>query len=439
MATLLYLKKKSSSTITKSPAKYNIAGHSCWFAIIFALHLLGCSKSDTKSNQPPTISGITPASGDLGATVTISGTNFGTTGATVNFNGVQATITSATPTTIVAEVPLNATTGPVSVITANGTASSQTFTYVPDIIVAGGESNTSGTTIAKYWKNGVAVPVTDGSNNALAYSMFVSGPDIYLAGYENKGSVSVAKYWKNGTAVSLGNGTQNSGASSIFISGTDVYVAGSESNGTHTVAKYWKNGVAVPLSNGQTDAWATSITLSGQDIYVAGFQTAPSPIAITYAKYWKNGKSVVLTDSTTYPAQTTSIAVSAQGDVYVSGYAYNSSTTFLALFWKNGTPAIVSGSTAAWVDNIIVAGTHVYMAGYDNGQAEYWVDNAETPLTTTGNGAKAHSVFVYGNDVYAAGNQSNGTHRVAKYWKNGVETSVTDGTADAFIWSIVVR
>src|SRR5213593_2523531 len=74
---------------------------------------------------PPTITGFTPASGPVGTSVTISGTNF--SGATaVRFNGVGATFMVNSATSIQATVPAGATTGPISVITPGGTATSGT-------------------------------------------------------------------------------------------------------------------------------------------------------------------------------------------------------------------------------------------------------------------------------------------------------------------------
>ena len=73
----------------------------------------------------PTITSLSPTSGAVGASVTITGTNFGSTQgtSTVTFNGTTAaTITSWSATSIVAKVPAGATTGNV-VVTVGGVAS----------------------------------------------------------------------------------------------------------------------------------------------------------------------------------------------------------------------------------------------------------------------------------------------------------------------------
>ena len=71
----------------------------------------------------PTISGFSPASGAVGSSVTVTGTNF--TGATsVKFNGQAASFTVNSSTQITATVPNCSSTGTISVTTAGGTANS---------------------------------------------------------------------------------------------------------------------------------------------------------------------------------------------------------------------------------------------------------------------------------------------------------------------------
>ncbi len=72
--------------------------------------------------------------------------------------------------------------------------------------------------MAKYWKNGVAVNLTNGTYHANGDAIKVFGDDIYVAGYEeNAAGNGIAKYWKNGTAVNLTSGVNDAGAYSIVI------------------------------------------------------------------------------------------------------------------------------------------------------------------------------------------------------------------------------
>lgn len=88
----------------------------------------------------------------------------------------------------------------------------------------------------------------------------------------------------------------------------------------------------------------------------------------------------------------------------------------------------------------VFTGRRVYVCGYAGGVAKYWIDSTtEVILTDTANGvAEANDIFVYGNDVYVCGKQKEGGKFVAKYWKNGVETKLTNGAVDATATSIVV-
>jgi hypothetical protein len=85
----------------------------------------GTSNDSFTVIPPPTIVSFTPTSGQVGTSVSITGTGF--TGATsVTFNGAAANYMINSPTSITATVPNGATTGPISVTTPGGTGTSST-------------------------------------------------------------------------------------------------------------------------------------------------------------------------------------------------------------------------------------------------------------------------------------------------------------------------
>src|SRR5215813_7890683 len=81
----------------------------------------------------PSITSLTPGSGQVGTSVTITGTSFGTTQGTVLFSGVAATPTSWSNTSITVSVPSAATTGNVVVIVGGLASNAVAFTVVPSI------------------------------------------------------------------------------------------------------------------------------------------------------------------------------------------------------------------------------------------------------------------------------------------------------------------
>jgi YD repeat-containing protein len=83
----------------------------------------------------PSITSLSPTSGATGTSVTITGTNFGSSqgSSTVTFNGVLATPTSWSATSIVVPVPTTASTGPVVVTEGSHATNGVTFTVAPNI------------------------------------------------------------------------------------------------------------------------------------------------------------------------------------------------------------------------------------------------------------------------------------------------------------------
>ena len=178
------------------------------------------------------------------------------------------------------------------------------------VYVAGFESNGS-KDVAKVWKNGVAISLSNGSNSAEARGVFVVGADVYATGFENGDAI----LWKNGvkTILSTGSGSLAWGYS-LFVSGADVYVAGIQypSFGANLVAKLWKNGIVTNLSDGTDRAEASSVFVHGTDVYVGGQDS-------TYAVVWKNGVATKLSSGLS-SAFVSSVFVTTGGDVFAAGF-----------------------------------------------------------------------------------------------------------------------
>lgn len=235
----------------------------------------------------------------------------------------------------------------------------------------------------------------------------------------------------------------------------DVYVAGYAGNRAVNVAMYWKNGLPQALTDGTRNAKALSVYVADGDVYVAGGQSNVSGVDV--ATYWKNGVEVALTDGTA-DAMAESIVVSGS-DVYVAGYqSLPSQGGDVITYWKNGIAIPLTGPSYGEARSITISGNDVYVVGWTEDSIEYapntwmigpvaklWKNGVLTPLsdltTTT---AVAESVVVSGSDVYVAGYAAPATHTAgsepwtAQYWKNGTVIPLTNGVDGAKAFGIAV-
>jgi len=143
--------------------------------------------------------------------------------------------------------------------------------------------------IPRLWKNGELQPLEILGDEGRAFSVAVSGNDVYTAGeYYEYGFGFNAVIWKNGEAAKF-NETEPGTARSVFVSGNDVYAAGYQQDGNSAHPVVWENGVMrrLPHPAGMSVGIAYSVFVSGQNVYAAGYcnDSDGNPIAC----YWKNG------------------------------------------------------------------------------------------------------------------------------------------------------
>lgn len=264
--------------------------------------------------------------------------------------------------------------GQPSVMIMNGERGNAT-----SILVVGNDVYVTGDVDGKavYWKNGqlVQLPST-GIPLACATSIAVVGNDVYVGGYGHEYLNSYRKllrprYWKNGQEILLPqppfNGYEHAGEASvqsIAVVDNDVYVIGRCSY----TPVYWKNGQLIEALNNGLQRVVGITSIKG-DTYAVGAQNQQ-------AAYWKNGQTKILgTDGSI----ATAIAVSGN-DVYVIGANGNYEAKNLyggygngnmGRYWRNGQPLELSGTTYLYPTSIAVAGSDVYITGFDETNARY--------------------------------------------------------------------
>ena len=329
------------------------------------------------------------------------------TGVTGTFNPASSTSASTLQVTVGAAVAAGtypftlkgSSTGVADASLAGSLVVTAGATGATDVYIAGYVG--TGNLIAGYWKNGVAVALTDGSVDAVAYAVAVSGSDIYVVGYETDG---------------------------------DVYISSTLVPSRYKVAKLWKNGVATRLTDGKHHADARALVLSGADIYIAGREgTTNYPVGgvngFSAAKVWKNGVGTALSGLTGYGLASALTVV--DGDVYVAGYQQIGNSFVAATYWKNGAAyPLTNGASSAGALGIAVAGGTVYVAGYEeplgggNEIAKLWTNGIATVFTNGQSSDAATGVALNGTDVWVTG--SIGIQAVV--WKNGQALALTSST-----------
>jgi hypothetical protein len=267
----------------------------------------------------------------------------------------------------------------------------------------------------------------------------VTTPDVYVAGTDNTGS-SVAKLWKNGVSVPLQGATLAlTGATDLRFSGTDMYIVGGDNLGSNPLV--WKNTNLMTLPTDPCGILqADAFFVSGPDIYYAGeaFQSGCGTVKLAI---WKNGTlSILSTNGIPGNFGVNSMFVSGT-DVYAVGYDHDP-TIQSAMFWKNGIASNLA-SNQAEANDVYVSGSDVYVAGWEENAsgttiAKVWKNGIATLLSNGTSDMAAKKMIVIGTDVYVVGGEYVGLNQRIVIWKNGVLSNLTNGINNAYATSISV-
>lgn len=166
------------------------------YLLIFAV--LNLFFTGQANSQTPTITSFTPASGPIGTTVTITGTNFSSTPADniIYFGATTATVTSATSTQLLLVVPTGATFEPITV-TVNGLTA---YSSAPFVVTFSGNYVIDESTFAE--KVDFA---TNASPRELGTGDFDGDGKVDFLGTNNQGNeVSVFRNTGSGGPITTG-------------------------------------------------------------------------------------------------------------------------------------------------------------------------------------------------------------------------------------------
>lgn len=236
--------------------------------------------------SPPTLTALSPTAGPVGASVTITGTNFGASqgASTISFNGAVASPSAWSSTSIVAPVPAGAGSGPVTVTVDGQTSNGLTFTVIPTPTLTA-LSPTSGASGATVTLTGTNFGAAQGSsvvlfNGTAAVPAAWSASSITTAvpPGASTGPVTVTVQGQVSNAMSftvIPSPTLTAITPNIGPAGTVVTVTGTnfgstqggstvQFNGTSATPSAWSaTSITVPVPTGATSGPVT-VNVGGQ-------------------------------------------------------------------------------------------------------------------------------------------------------------------------------
>ena len=252
---------------------------------------------------PPTLTSLSPTSGAVGTSITLTGTNFGASqsNSSVTFNGTVATPTSWSSTSIAVPVPSAATTGNVVVTVGAAASNGVSFTVLvpPSITSVSPTSGIPGTSVTI---TGTGFGSTQGSGTVWLGSIngvVISWSDTQVVATVAAGSTSgTAKImqggvWSNAVNFTVIAPQVSSVTPTSALVGGQVTITGSGFGATQGSGSVWLGstyGVVISWSDTQVIAAVASGSQTGSaKIFQYGVwsnaldftvQTSPPPTGV---------------------------------------------------------------------------------------------------------------------------------------------------------------
>lgn len=331
--------------------------------------------------------------------------------------------------------------------------------------------------------------VTVVSGDAVPVKIVVSqkGLNVYMCGTEN----NVAAYWHNGEKTVIG--TENwTTASSIYATGNgDIHIVGRNGIGSYYNSFYWSSTAGWSEVSGYLDAnnpinlQDVTVDESTGDVYYSGEEGTSvyeddGYYQVWVAEYFKNttervgltqdgvsqGIEIIADDGDIYALVSDAYFVNGEktsleslgesvhpvdmylhdGDIYVGGFYYNGMN--VPCYWKNGKAFSVSADKSfqvysSYVDNsgnIYLGGSEGYDGYNGYGTAGYW-KNGEKVLLPGITSGSVRGIIADDGHLFMVGFDYDNEARkgVIKYWIDGEEIAVTDGSSDCNVFGVFFR
>ena len=240
---------------------------------------------------PPAVSTLIPASGQVGALVTIVGQRFGATQGTntIKFNGTTATPTFWSDSVIKAPVPAGATTGAVVVRVSNQPSPDATFTVLTAGSMSGAVTRvTGGTAIAGASVQAVLAGVVKGTATS-------AGDGTYSISSLDPGSYDV-RVFKSGFSPELRTGNAVTASNSTTVNVT-MYIPGSATGKVTQIDGITPlAGAAVTVYDGPIQKGATNTNATG-DYTVANLRPGSFTVQAANVGYRTQDQSAAVTEN----------------------------------------------------------------------------------------------------------------------------------------------